>query len=112
MKPITDTMRHLYVANNSLLDEAAEKMADLVKAVDATGKPGSITITVKLRKATAGSLAVTSNVTVKRPAEPAVETLLFPTVEGALLTEDPNQRKLDLKPVAVESRELKSVNNS
>lgn len=46
MKPITDTMRHLYVANNSLLDEAAEKMADLVKAVDATGKPGSITITV------------------------------------------------------------------
>lgn len=47
MKPITDTMRHLYVANNSLLDEAAEKMADLVKAVDATGKPGSITITVK-----------------------------------------------------------------
>lgn len=75
-----------------------------------TGKAGSITITLKLRKATAGALAVTGSVTVKKPAEPAIESLLFATPEGNLLTEDPRQVKLELKPVAVEAKELKHIN--
>jgi hypothetical protein len=107
IRPITDTLRHLEAG--CLIDEASEKLSELVLAVDSTGKAGSITITLKLRKATAGALAVTGSVTVKKPAEPAIESLLFATPEGNLLTEDPRQAKLELKPVAVEAKELKSV---
>lgn len=108
VRSITDTLRHLEAG--CLIDDASEKLAELVKAVDATGKTGTLTLTLKLRKATAGALAVTGNVSVKKPAEPAIESLLFATPEGNLLTEDPRQTKLDLKPIAVETKELKQVN--
>ena len=108
VRPITDTLRHLEAG--CLIDEASELLADLVKAVDATGKTGSLTLTLKLRKATAGALAVTGSVSVKKPAEPAIESLLFATPEGNLMTEDPRQTKLDLKPIAVEAKELKQIN--
>ena len=41
---------------------------------------------------------------------PAIESLLFATPEGNLMTEDPRQTKLDLKPIAVEAKELKQIN--
>ena len=40
----------------------------------------------------------------------AIESLLFATPEGNLMTEDPRQTKLDLKPIAVETKELKQIN--
>lgn len=107
IRPITDTLRHL--GAGCLMDEASEKMSDLVKAVDQTGKAGKITITISLRKATAGALAVTGNVQVKKPAEQPIESLMFATPEGNLLTEDPRQNKLDLKPVAVETPTLRNT---
>jgi hypothetical protein len=107
IRPITDVLRHLEAG--CLIDEASEKLAELVKAVDASGKAGSITIKIALRKATAGALAVTGKVDLKKPAEPVVESLLFATPEGNLLAEDPKQTKLDLKPVSVETKELKTV---
>ena len=97
IRPITDTLRHL--GAGVVIDDASEQFADLVKRVDETGKPGSITIKINLRRATAGALAVTSDVLVKKPPEPKVETLLFPTVEGNLLTQDPRQKTLELKTV-------------
>lgn len=107
VRPITDALRHL--GAGCLIDDASDAMASLVQAVDQTGKAGSLTIKISLRKATAGALAVTGAVTVKKPAEPPIESLMFPTPEGNLLTEDPRQNKLDLKPVAVEAKELKTV---
>jgi hypothetical protein len=105
--PITDTLRH--VRAGLLIDEASEKLAELVNAIESTGKPGTLTITLKLRKATAGALAVTGTAAIKKPAEPPIECLLFATPEGNLLTEDPNQKSLDLTPIAVLPRELKSI---
>lgn len=96
-KPITDTLRHL--GAGCLMDDAAEALSGLVLAVDNTGKAGTLTIKISLRKATAGALAVTGAVTVKKPAEPPIESLMFPTPEGNLLTEDPRQQKLELKAV-------------
>ena len=107
IRPISDVLRHL--GAGCLMDEASEKMSDLVKAVDQTGKAGKITITIKLRKATAGALAVTGDVTVKKPAEQPMESLMFATPEGNLLTEDPRQNKLDLKPVAVDKPALQAA---
>lgn len=44
IRPITDTLRHLEAG--CLIDEASEKLSELVLAVDSTGKAGSITITL------------------------------------------------------------------
>jgi len=97
IRPITDTLRHL--GAGVMLDDASEQLADLVKRVDETGKPGSITIKINLRRAAAGALAVTSDIIVKKPPEVKMETLLFPTVEGNLLTQDPRQQVLELRTV-------------
>ncbi len=93
-----------------LADEANDKLQDLVKAVDTTGKAGTLTITLSVRKATAGALAVKGKVAAKLPAEPDLEALLFPTPEGNLLTEDPRQQKLDIRPIAAPVRELRTIN--
>ena len=100
-KPIVENLRSVYTddGEDRLIDRAAETLADVVKAVGETGKAGKVTITIDVRKATAGALAVKGSVTAKVPKGQAVEALLWPTPEGNLLTEDPAQAKLDLRPV-------------
>lgn len=106
-RSIVDTLRHL--EGGVFLDEASDALAEVVKAVDATGKNGKITLTIDVRRATAGAMAVRGAFTVKKPAEPPLEALLFPTPEGNLLTEDPSQKKLDLRPIEVQALEIKPV---
>lgn len=102
VRPITDTLRHL--EGGCFLDDASKALADVVKAVDATGKPGSVTIKIDVRRATAGAMAISGVVTKKTPAEKRIEALMWGTPDGNLLTENPAQKKLDLKPVAVEEK--------
>lgn len=107
IRPITDVMQR--ARNGTLTPDASEKLAELVKRVDQSGKPGSLTITISLRKGPAGSIAVEGDVKLKLPKEEKVETLMFPTPEGNLLTEDPAQGKLDLKQVTSNNTELAVV---
>ena len=95
-----------------LLDQASDKLAELVNAVTSTGKAGSITIKVDLKPSTAGALAVKGAVAIKKPQRLPREALLWPTPDGNLLSEDPKQLKMELKPVATEKTELKTVVNA
>ena len=104
-RSIVDTLRHLN--GGVFLDDASDALAEVVKAVDATGKAGSVTIKIDLRRATAGAMALRGTFSVKKPNEPEPEALLFPTPEGNLLTEDPSQKKLDFRPTAVEAIEIR-----
>lgn len=47
-RPITDTLRILQ--GGTFMDECSELLADVVKSVDETGKPGKLTITLDLKK--------------------------------------------------------------
>ena len=105
--PITDTLRRL--AGGTLVDEADEKLAALVQGVQATGKPGSITIKLSLKQVGGGAMSASGKITAAIPADVPPITLLFPTPEGALLTEDPKQKKLDLRQVEADPRELKTM---
>lgn len=107
VRPITDVLRHL--RGGCLIDDASEDMAELVKAVDSTSKTGKLTIEITVRKATAGAMAITGKVVCKKPTEPVPEALMFSTPEGNLLTEDPRQNKLDLKPVSAAAPALKQA---
>ena len=109
VRSITDTLRLLQ--GGAFLDLCSDKLAEVVKAVDETGKAGKVTITLDLKRAS-GAIEIIAKVTNKAPEEKADSDLLWPTVEGNLSQENPTQRKLDLRQVeapTAESREIKSV---
>lgn len=97
-RPITDTLRH--IGGGVFIDTASDKMAELVNAVDSTGKAGKLTLEVKVKKATrGGAMHITGTMKLTKPAEEPMEAMLFATPEGNLVTDDPHQQKLDLKSV-------------
>ena len=106
-KPILETLARLQ--GGTLLEDAADKLAEAVLAVDRTGKSARVTITIDIRKATSAAQAVTGECTVKLPKEQKVETLLFPTPEGNLLAEDPRQQKLELREVQSNPAQIREI---
>lgn len=77
--------------------EIEEAMRDLTHAVTTNNKAGDITIKIKMRPATASTVALTGEITRKFPKDAPVESLLFPTPEGNLLVDNPAQHKLPLR---------------
>lgn len=114
-KPINENIRDVRVENDEgdlipILDHAGVKFSELVNAVTANNKAGSLTLKIHIKPSTAGALAVRSEVSTVKPKGMPPESLLWATPEGNLMAEDPRQTKLDLKPVAAEPvRELKAV---
>ncbi len=96
-RPILETLHH--IEGGTFLEEAANRLAEIVLAVDQTGKPGKLTLTIDVRKAMHTALALKGKLTVKMPPEAPIEALMFPTPEGNLLTEDPRQGKLPLAAI-------------
>ncbi len=103
-RPILETLHHL--EGGTFLCDAADKLAEIVKQVDATGKSGKLTLTIDVRKAMSTALALKGKITVKLPPETPVEALMFPTPEGNLLTEDPRQGKLPLAAAPIHAEAL------
>ena len=108
VRPITDTLR--YLQGGSFIDMASEQLAELVSAVDATGKGGKITLEISVRKMSKGACGVRGKIKLSKPMEAPDDTLMFPTPEGNLLTQDPRQQSLELKEVpAASAQPLKQV---
>lgn len=114
-KPINENIRDVRIENEEgdlipVLDHAGDEFSKLVNSVVTNGKAGSITMKIDIKPSTAGALAVKATVVSKIPKGLPPESLLWPTPEGNLMSEDPRQTKLDLKPVEIEpKRELKTV---
>lgn len=106
IRPITDTLRVLQ--GGTFLDQCSEAMAGIVKGVDETGKAGKLTITLDVKKA-GGAVSVLAKVTDKTPEEAPDADLFWPTVEGNLSVNNPNQRSLDLKTVEARPSEVRHV---
>lgn len=105
-RPITDTLRLLN--DGMFLDECSEAMAALVKGVDDTGKAGTLTIKLALKKS-GGAIELIPTVTAKTPEPKPDSTLLWATVEGNLSVDNPAQRKLDLKVAEKPSTPVRSI---
>jgi len=98
IRPITDTLRH--IGGGVFIDTASDKLAELVGAVDQSGKQGKINLAITVKKATrGGAMIITGKVIMTKPADEPLEAMLFATPEGNLVADDPNQQKLDLKMV-------------
>ena len=106
VRPITDTLRLLQ--GGTFLDTASEKLAEAVKSVDETGKAGKLTITIDIKK-TGAAVSLLAKVTNKAPEASPDPDMFWPTVEGNLSTDNPNQRKLQFGEVNKATGEIKDA---
>lgn len=114
-KPLNENIRNVRIADERgdlrpLLDVAGEKLSEVIAAIVATNKAGSLTLKIDIKPSTAGALAVKGTVAIRKPTGLPPESLLWPTPEGNLMVDDPRQAKLELKTVAAEpARVLKTI---
>lgn len=115
MKPLNENLEQvrLVTADGDLMpimDVAGARFSELVNAVVAHQKAGTLTLKIAIKPSTAGAMAVKAEVNIKKPQGLPPESLLWATPEGNLIAEDPRQQKFEFKKVAPDPvRELKSV---
>ncbi len=99
-RPIVDTLRA--VRAGAMLDEAADKLNEVVRTVRDTGRAAKLTIELTVSRTTRSghTLTISDKVITKLPEAGAGETLLFADEHGDLFTEDPKQTKLPLREVS------------
>lgn len=103
MRPITDVLRD--IRKGRVVDQATEQLANVVRAVDRTGKPGEVTIklTIEPEKGGGSQKTIGAKVTSKAPVEDLPKGLFFSNVEGDLLRSDPAQQEMFVDAEAQEA---------
>ncbi|HWK52450.1 MAG TPA: hypothetical protein VNR40_21290 [Steroidobacter sp.] len=94
MRPITDVLRE--ARGGRVADIASSRLAELVQAVDETGKPGAITITIKVKPEKGGGSQkqLSFDVKAKLPEHDLPEATFFSDADGNLHRTDPAQREM------------------
>lgn len=78
--------------------ELSEELAQLVSAVQETGKAGTLTLTLSLKPSKmTGALELTDKVSVKVPAFDRSASLFFAAADGSLTRDDPSQLKIQFE---------------
>lgn len=115
-KPLNENLKAVRIETEDgdllpCMDVAGAKFSELINAITANNKAGTLTMKISVKPSTAGTLAVKAEIAINKPKGMPAESLLWPTPEGNLMADDPRQTKLDLKTVAAEPvRELKTIN--
>ena len=94
MRPITDVLRD--IRKGRVVEAASEELAEVVRGVVDTGKPGELTIKIKVKPQGKGDNAVTLSafVTSHKPKVPLPDAIFFADVDGDLLRDDPTQTRM------------------
>lgn len=108
VRPFTDVIRDMRFGET--LEELSEEFNKLVQAVENTGRPGELVISIKLKPSTAGAIELTDLIKTKLPAPKKGTSLFFATPEGNLVRNDPRQREIPgLKEISNDSQPLKEL---
>lgn len=105
-RPFLDTIHAL-----ALEPDLGEAMAELVRTVSEHQQAGELVLRVKVKPNAGGMLKVTPELKVKLPEPGRAERSLWASPDGALLTENPAQARLDLRRPNAPSQELRTVND-
>lgn len=94
-RPFFDTLRE--IRRGAILDDCADELARLVRAVDETGKAGKLTIELSVKPASKGQgiYNISDKVRTKLPELPVGETIMFGTPEGNLQARNPSQPDIE-----------------
>jgi hypothetical protein len=104
----------LQMNNGATVAELSEALEQVVAAVRASGKSGSLTLSVKVSPASKKStevLMVESQVKTKLPEPERGMTIFYATEDNHLVRNDPKQQMLPLRVVDIEQqpKQLKEV---
>jgi hypothetical protein len=101
LRPFADTFRDL--GGGIVADEAAEQLAEIVRAVTATGKKGTLTIKVTVGRVpkVADAIAAEATVTSRLPEGGALSSIFYPDDKGNLHRDHPRQATLFTRPSVV-----------
>jgi hypothetical protein len=81
-------------------DELSDALQELVAAVTAEGKGGTLTFKIKIKPAgKSGALEVTDEIKVSAPAQTRSASIFYATPENHLIRDDPKQTKLELRQI-------------
>ncbi len=96
-RPFIDTLRELRAGQTE--EDLAHELNALVEAVTATGKKGTLTLTITVQKVTKNSdqLLLVDDVKTKLPKADRGASIFWPTAENNLVRHDPRQGKLELR---------------
>lgn len=113
-EPSNSFMRLLQeLRDGDTLNEASKALQEVVQAVELHGtdkKTGTLTIKLKIGIAGRGNaVAVTDEITIKKPEPDQPATLMYATEDGALQRDNPNQKTLDLRTVEGAAPEEKDL---
>lgn len=79
----------------ALLPSLSEDLQLLTKEVFASGRAGSLSLTLKLKPTgNRGQVEIVADATLKRPKADPSKSIFFATNKGELLRDDPRQKKL------------------
>ncbi|TAM23391.1 MAG: hypothetical protein EPN60_15080 [Nevskiaceae bacterium] len=108
-RPITDVLRD--INGGKFVEQMTEELADVVGAVRATGKKGSLTITLNFKKAKGLETAITTSYDfkAKAPEFEKPDALFFADNRNSLLTDNPEQKTIGFKAVEPEFGQVKEV---
>lgn len=96
------------IGNGHLIEDIAEALAEVGANVVETGKPGQVTVTLKVSVQQVGDPMVIVNDTVARkmPTKAARGVLLY-AVDGGLHTRDPRQVEMEFRRVDPAQTEIR-----
>ena|SRR6185437_1987658 len=100
MRLITDILRD--IRKGRPVEEATTALADVVRAVDETGKEGSVTIVLKVKPAKHGGpeKTIVAEVKTKKPVADIAPAIFFSDDDGDLHRVDPRQEEMPLGEVS------------
>ena len=99
MRLITDILRE--IRRGRVVDQASRALAEVVRAVDETGKPGEITITMRVKPEKGGGTqkTIAALVKAKVPQADIPEAVFFSDRDGDLHRSDPAQEEMSFRDV-------------
>lgn len=94
MRPITDVLRD--IRKGRVVDAATDKLAEVVRGVLDTNKPGTVVITLSVKPQGKGDNAVIlgASISGKVPVALLPDALFFADLDGGLLRDDPTNQRL------------------
>lgn len=109
IRPAFDTLREL--RGGAVLDELAVELNKVTKAVQDTGKKGTVTLTIEVQRMKSETIAVIVNdkIVAKIPERDRSGSIMFVTEDNNLQAEHPKQRKLELREARAPTREVREV---
>ncbi len=119
-EPRVPFSQHMATMSKGQVDDClTDELAELIKAINETGKSGTLTFTLKLKPVLSGNASGAEVVMVDMHPSYKVETprhgmisqRMFPTYDGDLLRRDPAQPELDLQSVPINDKPAKRLDD-